>query len=192
MPLRWPAHRHRPGRTSKLLVAEDEQGVELSLYVDQAVLERLGERCPLRSLSEENLADYCTALEGVSHFHYFVWSAGRERTVSLLQLELQAEVDKYASALRLMLEQRAGRSRASCSNVVRASGVPADLVGGRAWALRGGSSLRGAILPTARRALPEAPAGSTRSDAGGAPRVLPARPARQAASRGAVALSRRA
>jgi hypothetical protein len=29
--------------------------------------------------------------------------------VSLLELELQAEVDKYASALRLMLEQRAGR-----------------------------------------------------------------------------------
>ncbi len=83
--------------------------VELSLYVDQAVLERLGEHCPLRSLSEENLADYCTALEGVSHFHYFVWSAGRERTVSLLELELQAEVDKYASALRLMLEQRSGR-----------------------------------------------------------------------------------
>jgi len=78
-----------PGTDEQLLVAEDEQGVELSLYVDQAVLERLGERCPLRSLSEENLADYCTALEGVSHFHYFVWSAGRERTVSLLELELQ-------------------------------------------------------------------------------------------------------
>lgn len=98
-----------PGTDEQLLLAEDEQGVELSLYVDQAVLERLGEHCPLRSLSEQNLADYCTALEGVSHFHYFVWSAGRERAVSLLELELQAEVDKYASALRLMLEQRAGR-----------------------------------------------------------------------------------
>jgi len=98
-----------PGTDEQLLVAEDEEGVELSLYVDRAVLERLGEHCPLRSLSERNLADYCTALEGVSHFHYFVWSAGRERTVSLLELELQAEVDKYASALRLMLEQRAGR-----------------------------------------------------------------------------------
>lgn len=98
-----------PGTDEQLLVAEDEEGIELSLYVDQAVLERLGEHCPLRSLSERNLADYCTALEGVSHFHYFVWSAGRERTVSLLELELQAEVDKYASALRLMLEQRAGQ-----------------------------------------------------------------------------------
>jgi hypothetical protein len=98
-----------PPTDEQLLVAEDGEGVEISLYVDRAVLERLVERCPLRSLSDENLADYCTALEGVSHFHYLVWSAGRERCVSLLELELQAEVDKYASALRLMLDQRDGR-----------------------------------------------------------------------------------
>jgi hypothetical protein len=98
-----------PATDEQLLVAEDGEGIELSLYVDRSVLERLRADCPLRSLSEANLADYCTALEGVSHFHYLVWSAGLERPVSLLELELQAEVDKYASALRLMLEQRAGR-----------------------------------------------------------------------------------
>ncbi len=98
-----------PPTDEQLLVAEDAEGIEVSLYLDRAVIERLDLRCPLRLLSEENLADYCTALEGVSHFHYFVWSAGRERHVSLLELELQAEVDKYASALRLMLDQRDGR-----------------------------------------------------------------------------------
>jgi hypothetical protein len=98
-----------PVTDEQLLVAEDAAGVGLSLYLDQSVLDRLGARCPLRELSEENIADYCTALEGVSHFHYVVWNAGRERPVSLLELELQAEVDKYASALRLLLEQRAGR-----------------------------------------------------------------------------------
>jgi hypothetical protein len=98
-----------PGTDEQLLVQEDDDGVGISLYLDRSVIERLAERCPLRSLSEENLADYCTALEGVSHFHYFVWSAGRERHVSLLELELQAEVDKYASALQLMLQQREGR-----------------------------------------------------------------------------------
>lgn len=98
-----------PATDEQLLLVEDEEGVELSLYVDRAVLERLVERCPLRALGDANLADYCTALEGVSHFHYLVWSAVRERHVSLLELELQAEVDKYASALRLLLAQRAGR-----------------------------------------------------------------------------------
>jgi hypothetical protein len=98
-----------PPTDEQLLVLEEEDGVGISLYLDRAVIERLAERCPLRSLSEENLADYCTALEGVSHFHYLVWSAGRARDVSLLELELQAEVDKYASALQLMLQQREGR-----------------------------------------------------------------------------------
>jgi hypothetical protein len=98
-----------PATDEQLLVAEDDEGLELSLYVDRGVLERLLERCPLRELSEANLVDFCTALEGVSHFHYVVWSAVRARAVSLLELELQAEVDKYAGALRLLLAQRGGR-----------------------------------------------------------------------------------
>jgi hypothetical protein len=98
-----------PPTDEQLLVLEDEDGVGISLYLDRAVIERLAARCPLQSLSEHNLGDFCTALEGVSHFHYFVWSAGMARHVSLLELELQAEVDKYASALQLMLQQRDGR-----------------------------------------------------------------------------------
>jgi len=98
-----------PATDEQLLVAEDEEGIGLSLYLDRAVLERLLARCPLRELSEDNLADYCTALEGVSHFHYLVWNAAHARPVSLLDLELQAEVDKYASALRLLLAQRGGK-----------------------------------------------------------------------------------
>jgi hypothetical protein len=98
-----------PPTDEQLLLAEDEDGMGVSLYVDRAVLERLMARCPLRTLGDDNLADYCTALEGESHFHYLVWSAVRARRVSLLELELQGEVDKYASALRLMLAQRDGR-----------------------------------------------------------------------------------
>jgi len=98
-----------PSTDEQLLVLEEDDGVGLTLYLDRSVIERLAACCPLQSLSEDNLADYCTAIEGVSHFHYFVWSAGRARHVSLLELELQAEVDKYASALQLMLQQRGGR-----------------------------------------------------------------------------------
>lgn len=98
-----------PPTDEQLLIAETDDGVELGLYVDAAVLERLRDRCPLRVLDDSNLQDYCTVLEGVSHFHYLTWSAGHERGVSLLELELQAEVDKYASALALLLAQREGR-----------------------------------------------------------------------------------
>jgi hypothetical protein len=99
----------RPPTDEQLLIAECEDGVSVSLYLDATVLERLASRCPLERLTDENLADFCTVLEGVSHFHYFVWCAVRDRGVSLLELELQAEVDKYASALQLTLAQRGGR-----------------------------------------------------------------------------------
>jgi hypothetical protein len=98
-----------PPTDEQLLIAESATGVELGLYVDAAVLVRLAQRCPLAALDESNLADYCTVLEGVSHFHYVAWNAGHTRSVSLLELELQAEVDKYASALSLLLAQHEGR-----------------------------------------------------------------------------------
>jgi hypothetical protein len=98
-----------PPTDEQLLIAETDDGMAMSLYVHADVISRLARNCPLQALGEDNLQDYCTALEGVSHFHYVSWSTGCERSVSLLELELQAEVDKYASALSLLLAQRQGR-----------------------------------------------------------------------------------
>jgi len=93
----------------QVYVVEEEQGVRVGLFLDRGVLERLAQRDPLDALDQDNLPDFCTALEGVSHFHYLVWSLARGRNVSLLELELQAEVDKYATAVALMTRQQAGR-----------------------------------------------------------------------------------
>jgi hypothetical protein len=98
-----------PKCDEQVFVVEEEQGVRLGLFIEREVLQRLARRDPLESLDEHNLPDYCTALEGVSHFHYLVWSLARGRNVSLLELELQAEVDKYAVAVALMTRQQAGR-----------------------------------------------------------------------------------
>lgn len=93
----------------QVFIVQDEEGVRIGVFIDQAVLDRLRHHDPLKSLADENLSDYCTALEGVSHFHYLMWSLTRHRSVSLLELELQAEVDKYASAVALLTRQRRGR-----------------------------------------------------------------------------------
>jgi hypothetical protein len=69
----------------------------------------LARNSPLQRLSDDNIADYCTAIEGVSHFHYLTWRAANAESVSLLELELQAEVDKYAAAMLLLTEQREGQ-----------------------------------------------------------------------------------
>lgn len=97
----------------QVFVVEDDSGVQVGLFVAPEVLERLERSDPLSRLDDANLPDYCTALEGVSHFHYLIWSAARGRNVSLLELELQADVDKYASALTLLTRQRNGAFPAS-------------------------------------------------------------------------------
>jgi hypothetical protein len=98
-----------PHTDEQVLVLEDHDGMRIGVYISAEVLARLSRHDPLRALDDDNLADFCTALEGVSHFHYLMWSVNRGRKVSLLELELQAEVDKYATALALMTRQREGR-----------------------------------------------------------------------------------
>lgn len=97
-----------PISDEQVFVVQEEGGVRIGLFIDGRVLERLERHDPLQTLDQRNLHDFCTALEGVSHFHYLIWSVARGRPVSLLELELQAEVDKYATALSLMTQQRGG------------------------------------------------------------------------------------
>jgi len=92
----------------ELLLAETSDGAGVALYIDPRVLERLEEADPLGALTEENIADYCTALEGVSHFVYSAWRLDRDAPVSLLELETQAEVDKYAATVFLVADQQGG------------------------------------------------------------------------------------
>jgi hypothetical protein len=93
----------------QLLVAEDGDTLSLGLFIDAAVLARLTHRDPYASLTGENLADYLTAAEGVSHFVYVAWNAAHDKPVTLLELELQAEIDKYVLAAWLLREQGDGR-----------------------------------------------------------------------------------
>jgi hypothetical protein len=94
----------------ELLLAEaaDGSGAGVALYIDAQLLTRLECADPVGALTEANLADYCTALEGVSHFVYSTWRLSRDLPVSLLELETQAEVDKYAVTVFLMGLQQAG------------------------------------------------------------------------------------
>jgi hypothetical protein len=92
----------------QVLISVSNAGVELGVYIDSAVLMRLQGSNPFQQLDNANLQDFCTALEGVSHFQYLVWCMEHARTVSLLELELQAEVDKYTAAMWLLLQQTQG------------------------------------------------------------------------------------
>ncbi len=100
----------------QLLLREDEDGLGLALYLSPGLLEDLARNDPLDRLGRSNLNSFCQALEGVSHFLYVAWRAGYDREMTRLEMELQAEVDKYMTAARLFAGQGDGR-------------VPADLAG---------------------------------------------------------------
>lgn len=83
----------------QLLVAEQNGELELGLFLDPSVLCNLTSNDPSRALTERNLGDFLLAVEGVSHFVLTVFCATGDRSVSQLELELQAEVDKYVTCL---------------------------------------------------------------------------------------------
>ncbi len=89
----------------KLLIAEHEGEAAVALYLDPALLGRLDRSNPASRLCAENIADFWTALEGVSHFLYYAWNAALEKSVTLMEMELQAEVDKFVGAAVLLSRQ---------------------------------------------------------------------------------------
>lgn len=94
-----------PNTEESVLLAQDGDGLALSVYLNQELLDRLDAANPMANLQLEQLNDFWIALEGVSHFNYLVWSASKDRSVTLLELELQAEVDKFVMSLLLVSKQ---------------------------------------------------------------------------------------
>jgi len=89
----------------KVLVREDAGSLNLSLYLDEKILENFDEYDPQQYLDHRNIQEFCLALEGISHFVYLIWNASYDRSVTLMEMELQAEVDKYIMLMSYMEQQ---------------------------------------------------------------------------------------
>jgi len=92
----------------KLLISEDSGEAEVCLYLEEDLVDRLSQNNPATRLNGANLEDFWTAFEGVSHFTYYAWNATLEKSVTLLEMELQAEIDKFI-ATSLLLQQQGER-----------------------------------------------------------------------------------
>jgi hypothetical protein len=89
-----------PRAPEELYVLEQDGEVAVGLYLDDAVLAAAGDADPHdrrpRLTARASLRGLACAAEGVSHFVYLATRAEAGRGVSLLELEVQAEVDKFA------------------------------------------------------------------------------------------------
>ena len=88
-----------------LLVSQDDDSLAISLFLDGEMLKRLELANPLDRLHAGSLDDLWKVLEGISHFNCVAWKATQDRTVTLLELELQGEIDKFISTALLALAQ---------------------------------------------------------------------------------------
>jgi len=89
-----------PRAPEELLLLERADGLEVGLFLDDEVLEAAAGATPhcrrARFWSRRQADGIACATEGVSHFVYLATRAEADRPVSLLELEVQAEVDKFA------------------------------------------------------------------------------------------------
>lgn len=89
----------------KLLIHQDGDYLDVALYLDAQAVANLERHDPLARLDDDNLEEFCVVLEGISHFVYLTYNAQYDREISLFELELQAEVDKFILAARLLSRQ---------------------------------------------------------------------------------------
>ena len=84
----------------EILVVEQGEELFVGLFLDDAVLAATDATDPNdprpRLIARKALDKLACALEGVSHFVYLSNRAAANRPVSRLELEVQAEIDKFA------------------------------------------------------------------------------------------------
>jgi hypothetical protein len=83
----------------QVLLRQEGNDYWLSLYLDEQVYNRFSQPSVPEAMCHQQAGDFCLAVEGVSHFLYLCWNVNYEREVTKLELELQAEVDKYLMLL---------------------------------------------------------------------------------------------
>lgn len=95
----------RPGLPEQLFVRTSGDAIEMALYVEPTIVSDLARDHPRQNLHAGNIENFCVALEGVSHFVFLAWRAQVEWPVTALELEIQAEVDKFILSWMWMVEQ---------------------------------------------------------------------------------------
>ena len=99
---------HLPGGGSRTVVSQEGDLLSLAVVFEKAVGDHMARADPRVLLDASNLGSFSTLTEEVSHFLYLLYRARCDRPVTQLELELQAEVDKYLTAAFFLSLQNEG------------------------------------------------------------------------------------
>ena len=78
-----------------MLLFPEGNELHVGIYLHNQLLDNLRKHNPLFGLHEKNIGDFCIMIEEVSHFLYTTWRAQHDIKMTKLEIELQAEVDKF-------------------------------------------------------------------------------------------------
>ena len=109
-----------------VLVRQDGDDVAIAVYIHPQDLDALTEHTPADAVRYA-LPAWAAVTEGVSHFLLLIHRVLRDEPVSLLELEAQAEVDKYVTA-RLHLGPHPALRRRLLREATLAPGLDAEEV----------------------------------------------------------------
>ena len=115
--------------TEELVLLRDGGDVlDFTLYLSRDVCRRADRALSRRELGDGDLDAVCTLVEGVSHGVCVLWHARHGRELRALDLELQAEIDKYlvlsrdlalGGALHRTLFERVSYTEPPCTELGR-------------------------------------------------------------------------
>ena len=86
--------RSSSGDGARLLVRESSSGLRACIYYPDAMIQRLEEKPPQHGIDEDNVEAFAVLVEELDHFLVAAERAHAGRSVSLLELEIQANVSK--------------------------------------------------------------------------------------------------
>ena len=81
-----------------LISCNESNETSIAVYFRREILENLTINQPLQELNQQNFADFCSVVEGVSHFLFVGVRTHFTLPVSALELEIQGEVDKFITS----------------------------------------------------------------------------------------------
>lgn len=95
-----------PHGGARTLIREDHNRIHVSLYLPDNLVRRLEANPPQQGLNERNVDDFATLVEEIDHLLLVAHRSQRGRSVTLLELEWNANVSKYLVLSRFLAGSR--------------------------------------------------------------------------------------
>ncbi len=84
----------------QVIYVDEGSDASMGIYLGKRIFKKIQNKVKIFSFQ-----DFCVMAEEISHFIYLIWSKSNEKKITLLDLEIQAEVDKFLLASNFFQSQ---------------------------------------------------------------------------------------